>query len=337
MRGEDQMRKMIIGATVLLIVQLGLTVALFLGNKDVDAAPPDTVFLGFAPEAVRSLTITDEKGETLELVKNSDGWVIPKHFSAPVDKIKMDTLLGKLAALKQGFVVATSDDAASRFKVGDGAFNDHVTVKGEEKTLADFYVGTSPAFRQVHARRSDSKDIVIVDLDAYEFATSPDQWLDRSLMKVHEDDLSALEFDGVTLRKERDGWRLDGLGEDESPNKTGIDALIVKVSGLLIEDVLDPHTVSGLFAKPAYHFVAVSKDGKKVQYEFAKIDENSYALKTSDTEVYGKVTAASVASLQQQSNRDKLVEVKASGENSGLGQAEQEDQHKAAAPPPQPQ
>ena len=49
--------------------------------------------------------------------KDKDGWILPAHFSAPVDGNKVKVLLDKLAGMKQGFVVATSADAAKRFKV----------------------------------------------------------------------------------------------------------------------------------------------------------------------------------------------------------------------------
>lgn len=302
------MKKMIIAAVVLLVVQIGLVLALNMSKKGISAGAPDTPFLSFSPEAVHSLLITSGAKDKILLEKGTDGWILPDHFSAPVDGGKVKELLDKLAGIKQGFVVANTPDAAKRFKVDADSFEDHVVVKGKDKTLADFYVGTSPAFRQIHARRADNNDIVAIPLSTFELETKLDKWLDTSVGTIKDADLVGLTIGDIHLKKETDGWKLEGVKEGEQVNQQEVKNLITKARGLAIQDVFDPAKAAELIKKPVFQFTAALKDGRKVDYLFAEKDKDSYVMKMSDRKPYFKVHNLLVDSVRNL-NRDKLVTV----------------------------
>jgi len=301
------MQKLIIAATVLLLAQIGLLSAIYMGTKDKEAGAPGTLFLAFSPDEVQTLAITDGEGKGVILEKDKGGWIVPAYFSAPVDLNKVITLLDKLAGMKQGFVLATSEEAAKRFKVDSEGFENHVVLRGAEKTLADFYVGTSPAFRQVHARRGESDEIVTLPLSGFELESTADKWLDTSLAMVNEENLTGLAFDRFSLKKADDGWQLEGMKADEKLNRPEVDKVVNNARSLIVQDVLDPAKASALFDKPAFHFTTVRKDGRKVDYLFARGDKDSYVLKMSDRHLSLKVHAIPVEALQKVT-RDTLLE-----------------------------
>ncbi len=301
------MQKMIITAMVVLLAQVGLSLAFYMGAKDRNAGTPDTLFLTFSPDEVQTLAITNGEGKGVVLEKKKDGWIVPAHFSAPVNLNKVTSLLDKLAGIKQGFVVATSKEAAQRFKVDSKSFENHVVLKGVDKPLADFYVGTSPAFRQVHARREGSDDIVAIPLSSFELESTADKWLDTSVAMIKEDELTGLTFDQFNLKKADKDWQLEGIKADEKLNGKEVDTLVSNARNLIVQDVLDPAKVAGSFDKPTFHFTAVKKAGKKVDYLFAKGEKDSYVLKMSDRDLYLKVHAIPVEAMQKVT-RDKLVE-----------------------------
>jgi hypothetical protein len=309
------MQKMIIAATVLLLAQIGLLLAFNMGAKDREAGAPNTLFVTFSPDEVQTLAITDGKGKGVILEKDKDGWIVPAHFSAPVNLNKVKTLLDKLAGMKQGFVLATSEEAAQRFKVDSESFEKHVVLRGTEKTLADFYVGTSPAFRQVHARRGESDEIVTIPLTDFEVESTTDKWLDTSLAMIKDEDLTGLTFDKFKLKKETGGWQLEGLKEGEQLNQEEVNALVTNARNLIVQDVLDPAKVSGLFDHPAFRFTTVRKGGKEVEYLFAGGDAGFYVLKLSDRDLYLKVHNLPVEALQK-ATREKLVAAAKAAENS---------------------
>jgi hypothetical protein len=300
------MQKMIIAATALLVVQIGLSLVLNVGNKELEAGAPDSLFLEFSPEEVHSLEITDSEGKSVVMEKAPAGWIVPGHFSAPADADKIKELVEKLAGMKQGFVVATTSEAAGRFRVDPESFENHVVLRGAEKTLADFYVGTSPAFRQVHARRGESDNIVTVPLSGFELESGADKWLDTSLATIPEEDLVGLAFEKFQLKKTGDGWQLEGLKEDEKINREKVEELVAKARTLTVQDVLDPAEVSGLVDQPDFQFSAAVKGGREVKYLFAKAEGDFYVLKLSDRDLYLKVHTLPVESLRKGS-REELV------------------------------
>ncbi len=302
------MKKMIIAAMVLLLVQTGIALTFFRSNSSLGGGTPDALFLSFSPEAVSSVKLTDSEGKNVILKKDKHGWSIPAYFSAPVDQTKLTGLLGKLAEMKKGFVVATSTDAASRFKVDSGSFENHVFLQGVDKPLADFYVGTSPTFRQVHARREGSDEIVTIPLSSFELESSPNKWLDTSLATIKDDELVGLSFDTFTLKKTNDGWLLEGLKDNEKTNQKEIEALVTRARGLTVLDVLDPAKVSTLFDQPVFRFTSVKKGGEKVEYLFAKGKDDFYVLKMSNRNIYFKVQTLPVDALLKVT-REQLVEV----------------------------
>ena len=245
-----------------------------------------------------------------------DGWSIPAYFSAPVDKTKVTGLLDKLANIKQGFVVATSAAAARRFKVDSGSYENHLILQKADEPLADLYVGTSPAFRQVHARREGSDEIVTIPLSSFELDNQTDKWLDTSVATIKDDDLIGLSFASFTLKKNNDTWQLEGLEDDKRSNRKEIDALVTKARGLTVQDVLDPAKVSTLFDQPVFRFSAVKKGGEKVDYLFAEGEKDFYVLKMSNRNNYFKVQTLPVDNLQKVT-REKLVEVAKSPDNGG--------------------
>lgn len=300
------MKNMITVAMVLLLAQIVLTVAFNMDNKGIGTGTPDTPLLSFSPDAVQSLEFTDGEGKSLVLKKDKDGWVVPEHFSAPVDPNKIKELFDKLTELKQGFVVATSAEAAKRFKVDTEVFEKHVVLRDAEKPLVDFYVGTSPAFRQIHARRGDSSEIVTIPLSGFDLEAAVDKWLDTSLATLKDEDIVGLTFDAFKLKKAEDGWQLEGLREDEKINREEVDAVVTRAREVVVQDVLDPAKFSNLIARPAFRFTAARKDGRQVEYFFAKGEDDFYVLKMSDRDLYFKVHTLSVEALQK-ATREKLV------------------------------
>ena len=293
---------------VLLFAQIGLTLAFNLGNKGVGAGAPDTPFLSFSPDAVHSLEITNGEGKKLVLTKDKDDWTVPAYFSAPVDQDKVKEFLAKLAELKQGFVVATSTEAAKRFKVDSEGFENHVVLRGAEKPLVDVYVGSSPTFRQVHARRGDSAEIITIPLSSFELETAVDKWLNTAFATLKDDDVVGFTFEAFKLKKADKGWQLEGLEENEKINREAVDALVTMARGVVIQDVLDPAKFSNLFAQPSFRFTAVRKDGGQVEYLFAKGEDDFYVLKLSNLNFYFRVPNPPVKALQEVT-REKLVEV----------------------------
>lgn len=301
------MNKIIKFAAVLMVLQIGLAVALHLGGNDTDLQTPNTPLLGFAADAVTTLIITDpEKGE-LVLQNSGTGWILPGAFNAPANADQVTALLTRLAGLKQGYSVATSAAAGKRFKVADDLFQRHVVVKTGESVVGDLYVGTSPGFRQIHARKAGSAGVVAVELSTFELEAGTEQWLDKNMMQIKEEDITTLAFADFVLEKRDNAWQLRNLQDGQTTDAKAAADLVAKVSGLTVQTVIGPQEAEPLFAKtPALHYTVTRKGGGIVEFRLVKGEGDFYVLKQSEREVYCKVHNLQVENLLK-AGRDSLI------------------------------
>lgn len=301
------MRKTITMAAALLVLQLGLVAALSFRDGGREGVRPDSPFLTVTPDAVTSLEIIGPEKDRIVLQKGADGWILPEFFGAPVRSEQITALLVRIAELKQGFAVAKTTAAANRFKVADDLFQRHVLVKEGDRTVGDFYLGTSPGFRQIHARRAGSEDIIAVELSTFELETGAEQWLDKEMFRQKQEEMQAISFADFTLVKKEDSWQLEGLPEGVSTNASAVADLVAKASGLTIQTIVAPQEGEPLFAKPpALQYSISVKDGRSVVYRLARAGDDMYILKQSESDLYARVHGLQVAPLLKAS-RESLT------------------------------
>ncbi len=304
------MKKIIYVAAVLLVLQIGLTVAVHTQNTtNLASTAPDAPFLSFDASTINSVEISGPKGEEVVLQKTDKGWIIPGTFSAPTGKNQVNDLLQKLGDARQGLAVATSKGAAKRFKTAKDEFERHIILKQGDKTVADVYLGTSAGLRRSYARIADQDAVVSIPVSDFDAVVDPDKWLDSTLSRLKKDDLKTVALADISLTKEEKDkekvWLLDGTAAEET-DKEAVDKLLNKVTDISVQSVLDPATSTALFEKdPVVQFTVNKKDDSKVTYAFAK-QGDSYVLKMSDNELYFKATSWQVKGLADMT-REKLL------------------------------
>lgn len=329
------MKRIIVAAGLLLALQIVLAVALHLGGDDTLQTPPESRLFAFKAEAVTGLTITDDSKGSITLIKGDKGWVLPGTFDAPAGAEQVTALLEKLAGLKQGLPVATSAGAATRFKVADDLYQRHVVLREGDKVVADLYIGTSPGFRQIHARKADSQEVVSVNLSTFELETAADQWLDKKMFAVKEEDIAALVFPTFTLRRNGAEWQMDGLGEGEKTDATAAADLVGKVSGLTGQSVVAAETASPFFTgEPALRFTVQRKDGGELVYTLAKGGEDAYYLQQSQRQHYGRVHKIQAEGLEKAARDGLIAKAAGSGEADAAQPAGEVEAGAGSAAPP---
>ncbi|MFH0782650.1 MAG: DUF4340 domain-containing protein [Pseudomonadota bacterium] len=302
------MKRTITIAALLLVLQIGLVVAFQVGGKTAsDLAKPEAPLLGFAADAVTTLEITGPEKDRIVIQKKDGGWILPDSFGAPASAEQVAALLTRLQEMKQGFAVATSATAAKRFKVADDLFQRHVVLKAGESVVGDLYVGTSPSFRQIHARKAGSGGVVVVELSTYELETAADKWLDKNIMKIKEEDIEALTFADFSLQRKDKDWQLVDLPDGQATDAKAAADLVAKASGLTIQAVLKPQEAQSLFTtSQALSFTITRKGGAKAEFRFVKAEGDAYVLKQSERDLYCKVHSLQVEGLLK-ANRDSLI------------------------------
>ncbi len=181
-----------------------------------------TVLLEFSPDEVSSLTISDGDDEVI-LSRSDSGWDMG---DLPADAAKVDDLLDKMATLRAPWPVASSAASAERFEVEADNFQRRVVLQADDTTVGELYLGTSPGYQRVHARRADSDEVFSVGLSNFEISVGTDAWLDKSLLALPEaPSRIALAFAAddapeQVLERTDSGWRHNGDPANETAATT---------------------------------------------------------------------------------------------------------------------
>ncbi len=185
----------------LLVVQVLIVVAIWLLGLQGPKVPEP--FLEFDMGTVDRLSIASSD-ESISLTRVDDVWELPD--GNPADERKINRVLERLADASGDWPVATSESTAKRFEVTKDGFQKHISVFADDETLADIYVGTSPSFRLVHARAVNGGPVHAIEFANHDASTTPNSWLDKSLLRP-QGSISSLErVDSYVLSKNEGIW-----------------------------------------------------------------------------------------------------------------------------------
>ena len=198
----------------LLAAQLLIVAGLLVGSVTGSDAGAER-FLAFDPAAVTKFTVA-EADEAVQLLREGDGdaavWRL--QGGLPADGGKMNELLEKFADMAAPWPVATSSDSAERFEVTESTHQRRLTLENDDGVLADFFLGTSPGYRRVHARAAGEDEIYSLDFSNYEAPTDADQWLDKTLL-ASVGEPSSIVLDGAWRLARNEGqWLIEEMATD---------------------------------------------------------------------------------------------------------------------------
>ena len=206
--------------------QLALALVLWSFSSDHTAFRAKDPLLAFDPAKVDRIEIAENGASSVALVKEDGKWTIPAFASFPADGAKVTGFLTKLNALKKGWPVASSAEAAKRFKVAGDAYERKIVLKSGGNAIGEILLGTSPAFKQISARAGDDSHVYSVAFAEYEAGTRGDDWMDRTLLNIPQDQIVSIATGDVTLDRKDGKFVLSGLAEGQKPDETAIYRLV---------------------------------------------------------------------------------------------------------------
>lgn len=193
---------------VLLVVQLLLVGLLSLGTDDEQSARQ---LLDIEANAVTRLQIADAEGNSVELNRGESGWLLGE---VPADAGKITDTIETLVSGSASWPVATSVSSQERFEVTADSFQRRVSFGRGDEPLAVLYLGTSPGFRRVHARRDGEDAVYSIDYVLSDLPATRSDWLDKNLFQTDEIASVTLPSGQVLTRNESGDWFVDGEAAD---------------------------------------------------------------------------------------------------------------------------
>ena len=232
------MNRLSLKLAAVLGLQLVVALVLWAGGPDYNAFKAKEPLLAFDAAKVDRIEIAEGSANSVALVKEDGKWVIPSSAGFPADAAKVSGLLTKLAGLKKGWPVATSAEAAKRFKVSDDAFERRVVLKSGGGTLGELLLGTSPNFKSVSVRAGGDANVYSVAFAAYEAGARGDEWQDRSLLNIQQDQIASIAIGDVLLERKDGKYVLPGLAAGQKQDETATYRLAGALSYPVFEAVV---------------------------------------------------------------------------------------------------
>ncbi len=232
------MNRHVKGLSLLLALQLVVLGGVLIWQQRAESGPPGTL-IDVNRDRVDSIVVVDDKGASLTLQKAAAGWVLPASQNLPADTTKVAGLLDKLTTASTPWPVATSSESAKRFEVTPDKFQREIKLKAGDDVVADLYLGTSPGFKKVHARRADSDDIYAITFANYEATARADDWLDKSLLRPNGDVTALARPEHWRLTRNGETWTIDDLAQNETTKQDAVVDLVNKVANLRVMGIAE--------------------------------------------------------------------------------------------------
>ncbi|GAB4353553.1 MAG: hypothetical protein Kow006_18750 [Gammaproteobacteria bacterium] len=289
---------------LLLGAQLLLAAGLYWAQRP--AAEPGAAepLLSFDAGAVDRVVIAADGGSEATLVKRDGVWRLPDYHDLPADADKVTSMLEKLGRLKGGWPVATTESARERFDVDEKRYQRLITLYDGDEVLGKIYLGTSPGFRQVHARREDSEEIFAVAFNSYEAPGKDSEWFDKELLRP-TGEIEAIEAPDFAVIKTEGQWTLREKKKGEAIVAEKVDELIRDLKGVWAIEAADDATAERLSGQAPERRLKLKTRDRQIEYRLYKEGDDHF-LARSDLDRPFKVSKSDYEALTGYS-ADKIV------------------------------
>lgn len=295
----------------LLLLQLVLVAVFVLNDRGDDGA--STKLLDFDPSTVDRVVIADQT-ESVELERKDSKWLIG---AVPVDAEKADKLVNDFANFASPWPVSTTESSTERFEVTAQKFQRHVTFKKGEEVVGEVWLGTSPGFQRVHARREGSDSVYSVAFSNFQAQVKAEEWLDKALLAAEGAVKSVVSPVGFKLKKGKEGWLVDGVAANQEKATSFAERLEnLRVLGIVDSTPTDPTENS---ETDIGTFIVVDGKGEYTLQLKQGVGENEYVLTSSRSE--GSYKLAAYLAEQMLEGSDELLAAAAEDSSTEGGSA----------------
>lgn len=293
----------------ILATQLLLTIFLYFGANDNKSYLVKTNYLAVDFNAIDEITITDASKQELKLSQSLQQWQLPDYYAIVVNTEKLNRVSESLLAIKSGWPIASTESAASRFKVAKDKFERRITFSQKGKIVEDLYLGISLDLRKVYVRRANHAEIYNVEFSTFELSTKGKDWATKDLLRIAVDDLAQIKIHNIVLAHKENKWQLDNLDKSQQTSLVPTNKLIKALSNLVYTEIVG--TTEPTEYRLRKHVMVIettSKKGASNQLSFAKVNADNYIAKSSLYPYYFKISQFKLKSLLDISRQQLITQ-----------------------------
>jgi len=305
----------------LFAAQLALAGGLFVADLQRSAGSAPRPLLGFAMEDVERVLIEDGSS-TATLQREDAGWQLPRLAGLPVNGQRLNSLLENLTTVETRHPVADSAAARQRFSLEEERYERRLRFYRGDTVLGEFFLGSSPGFRQTHGRRAGEDEVHVLALNAFDFPADDNDWLDKTLLRASAP--SRIEGSDFALERDGETWRFDPAGE--AVDEAQVSQVVSALENLRVQRVADAAPAGEplllrVSASGGEHEYRFAEDGEAGRYYVQRGDhEQWFTLNHSDYRRFADLSRASLTAAEPAPSAAEDADLSAAEEPAGAEQ-----------------
>jgi hypothetical protein len=189
-------------------------------------------------DQVTRVTIADDAGNTIEMLRTDTGWVLAGTGDFPCNEDAVPQFLDKLLALTADRVVTETRASHERLGVAEDAYTRRIAFATADGTEYVLYLGTSPSYSVAHVRLADQDQVYLVSgLSSTDAGVRASSWIDTTYLTLTQDQVAELTIENANgtfvFAKNADGtWTMAGLAADETLDESTVSLLVTRISSV---------------------------------------------------------------------------------------------------------
>lgn len=307
--------------SALLALQVVLAAVVFWPKRS-DAAGGGPLFGDVAIADIAAVTIEGGDGDSTQLIRQGDGWVLADSGDYPADDDKITPVLAKIIAIQTNRLVARSNDSHQRLGVAADAFTRRVQLELNDGAVQTLLIGSAPSPSGTHVRRGDQNETYLSgEIASWEVNAAPSNWIDASYTSLNQQEIVSvkLESGSGTVQFEKDAddsWTMIGLADGELVDQSQVTALLSRVSNMRMTTPL------GVTAESAYGLddpqatvTVIAEEGEEKNRRIYTLlvgtqdpEDDGFFVKWSRSDYFVKVAAFNVDNMVNKVREEFLQE-----------------------------
>jgi hypothetical protein len=301
----------------LLALQVVLAAVVFWPRTS-EVAASGPLFSELSVDDIVAVTIEDGEGDSSELVRQGNGWVLGGSGGYPADGEKITPVLAKIVAIQTNRLVARADESHRRLGVASDNFTRQIDMALNDGSVQTLLIGSAPSASGTHVRRGDRNETYLTgDIASWEVNAAPSNWIDASYTSINQQEVVSVKLENssgsIQFEKDADdAWTMQGLGEDEVLAQSQVTALLSRISTMRLSEPL------GVTAEEAYGLddpqatvTVITEEGEELDRRIYTLlvgaqdpEDASFFVKWSRSDYYVKVAAFSVDNMVNRGRED---------------------------------
>lgn len=223
-----------------LVLQLAVAGGLLWRSNAQSNFAPVTQLVSIDPSSIDEIIIDDGE-ERVTLTRTDDQWRLDNEYETLASANKVDLLVSSISELKPGLPVASTQGSHEQLEVAEDKFQRRVTLKADDQTQADLYMGTSPGFRKSHIRQVDSDQVYAARLNTFDTPAGQDDWLEPNLLAF--DKVTGVQSENVELALVDEQWAIvqpQNKHVTHEVDQPGIESLVDQLASLRVNGFAAP-------------------------------------------------------------------------------------------------